>query len=652
MAGQSRAYGETQSAFAKASARCSILQLLEAFVGKIGMCGIFGYVSKEKIGAIPVILDGLKRLEYRGYDSSGIAAVVSGGILSKKKSGRISELEKILNNDWQSQASIGHTRWATHGSPTDKNAHPHSSCDKKIYLAHNGIIENFKEIKDGLSKNGHKFHSDTDSEAVVHLIEDFMNPPAGGGNTSFEEAVRLALKTIVGTYALVIIHADHPDKLIVARNSSPLLVGFSDSGKYVASDASAILPYTRKVVYLEDGEFAILTPTDFRIATLDRKAITRNEERIEWSEDAVKKNNFPHFMLKEIFEEPSAVENAIRGRLVLKDGLAKLGGLESIEKDLRKLNRLIITACGTAYFSGLVGEYMLEEYADMAVETELASELRYKSHNLDSKTALLAISQSGETADTLGALKEIKRKGLMTVGVVNAIGSSIARETKAGVYNHAGPEIGVASTKAFVSQLAVMALLTLFLGRQRGMSLNTGKKISEELTRIPDKIKAILADAKEIKKIARKYYRYNDFLYLGRKYNYPVALEGALKLKEISYIHAEGYGAGEMKHGPIAMIDRNFPSVVIVPSDSMYEKVVSNIEEIKARKGKVIAIATAGNKEIAKLADDVIYIPATIEMLTPMLSVVPLHLFAYYVGVLRGHDVDKPRNLAKSVTVE
>ena len=616
------------------------------------MCGIFGYVSKEKIGAIPVILDGLKRLEYRGYDSSGIAAVVSGGILSKKKSGRISELEKILNNDWQSQASIGHTRWATHGSPTDKNAHPHSSCDKKIYLAHNGIIENFKEIKDGLSKNGHKFHSDTDSEAVVHLIEDFMNPPAGGGNTSFEEAVRLALKTIVGTYALVIIHADHPDKLIVARNSSPLLVGFSDSGKYVASDASAILPYTRKVVYLEDGEFAILTPTDFRIATLDRKAITRNEERIEWSEDAVKKNNFPHFMLKEIFEEPSAVENAIRGRLVLKDGLAKLGGLESIEKDLRKLNRLIITACGTAYFSGLVGEYMLEEYADMAVETELASELRYKSHNLDSKTALLAISQSGETADTLGALKEIKRKGLMTVGVVNAIGSSIARETKAGVYNHAGPEIGVASTKAFVSQLAVMALLTLFLGRQRGMSLNTGKKISEELTRIPDKIKAILADAKEIKKIARKYYRYNDFLYLGRKYNYPVALEGALKLKEISYIHAEGYGAGEMKHGPIAMIDRNFPSVVIVPSDSMYEKVVSNIEEIKARKGKVIAIATAGNKEIAKLADDVIYIPATIEMLTPMLSVVPLHLFAYYVGVLRGHDVDKPRNLAKSVTVE
>ncbi len=612
------------------------------------MCGIFGFVSRNKIKAIPVILDGLKRLEYRGYDSAGIAAVVSSSIVCKKKSGRIRELENVLTNNWESQASIGHTRWATHGAPTDKNAHPHFSCDRKVYLVHNGIIENFKEIKDGLLRKGHKFQSDTDSEVAAHLIEDFMNTD----RTSFEEAVRLTLKAIVGTYAFVIIHADHPDKIIVARNSSPLLVGFSDNEKYVASDASAILPHTRKVIYLEDGEFAILSPTDFRIATLDRKAIVRNEERIEWSEDAVKKNNFPHFMLKEIFEEPDSVANAIRGRLVLKDGLAKLGGLESIEKELRKINRLIITACGTAYFSGLVGEYMLEEYADLAVETEYASELRYKNHNLDARTALLAVSQSGETADTLGALKEVKRKGLLTVGVVNVIGSSIAREAKAGVYNHAGPEIGVASTKAFVSQLAVMALLTLFLGRQRGMSLNAGRKIAEELTKIPDKIKAILASSKEIKKIAKKYYKYDDFLYLGRKYNYPVALEGALKLKEISYIHAEGYGAGEMKHGPIAMIDKDFPSVVIATSDSMYEKVVNNIQEIKARKGKVIAVATIGNREIAKIADDVIYIPATIEMLTPMLSVVPLHLFAYYVGVLRGHDVDKPRNLAKSVTVE
>jgi len=611
------------------------------------MCGIFGFVSKNDINAVPVILDGLKRLEYRGYDSSGIAAVTGRGIFSRKKSGRISELERIVNQDIQSDTAIGHTRWATHGAPTDRNSHPHHSCNKKIYLVHNGIIENFKELKDQLVKNGHKFNSDTDTEAMAHLVEDFEER-----GSSFEESVRLALKSIVGTYAFTIVHADHPAKIIVARNSSPLLVGFSDNAKYVASDASAILPHTRKVVYLEDGEFAILTPKDFRIATLDRRAIEREHEKIEWSEDQVKKNKFPHFMLKEICEEPEAVENAIKGRLIIKDGLAKLGGLEAVEKDLRKVNRLIITACGTAYFAGLVGEYMLEEYAGLAVETEFASELRYKNQNPDSKTSLLAVSQSGETADTLGALREMKRKGLLTLGVVNVIGSSIARETRAGVYNHAGPEIGVASTKAFVSQIGVMALLTLFLGRQRGMSLATGREIADELNRISDKMREILTQARDIKKLAKKYYKSNNFLYLGRKYNYPVALEGALKLKEISYIHSEGYGAGEMKHGPIAMIDKDFPSIVIVPSDSMYEKVISNIQEIKARKGPVIAVATKGDKEIDKLVDDVIYIPETLEMLTPILSVVPLHLFAYYVGVLRGHDVDKPRNLAKSVTVE
>ena len=611
------------------------------------MCGIFGYVSRNNINAVPVILEGLKRLEYRGYDSSGIAAVTKRGVFSRKKSGRITELEKMLGRNIESSAAIGHTRWATHGAPTDKNSHPHFSCDKKIYLVHNGIVENFRELKSELLKKGHRLTSDTDTEVIAHLIEDFQHETG-----SFEESVRLSLKSIVGTYALAVIHVDHPGKMVIARNSSPLMVGFCDDAKYVASDASAILPHTRKVTYLEDREFAILTSKDFRIATLDRKVVEREHEKIEWSEDQVKKNKFPHFMLKEISEEPEAVENAIRGRLIMKDGLAKLGGLEMVEKELRKINRLIITACGTAYFSGLVGEYMLEEYANLSVETEFGSELRYKSYNLDSKTALLVVSQSGETADTLGALKEIKRRGVLTTGIVNVIGSSIARETKAGVYNHAGPEMGVASTKAFVSQLAVMSLLTLFLGRQRGMSLSVGRKISEELTKIPDKIRAVLASPNEIKKIAKKYYKYNDFFYLGRKYNYPIALEGALKLKETSYIHAEGYGSGEMKHGPIVMIDSNFPSVVIVPSDSMYEKVISNIQEIKARKGSVIAIATAGNKEIAKLVDDVIYIPETLEMLTPMLSVVPLHLFAYYVGVLRGHDVDKPRNLAKSVTVE
>jgi len=611
------------------------------------MCGIFGYVSKNNIEAVSVILDGLKRLEYRGYDSSGIAVVTRRGIFSRKKSGRILELEKVINRKVESTAAIGHTRWATHGSPTDKNSHPHFSCDKKTYLVHNGIIENFKELKNKLIKRNHKFSSDTDTEIIVHLIENFEKR-----GMSFEESVRLALKSVIGTYALAIIHADHPGKIIVARNSSPLLVGFSDETKYVASDASAILPHTRKVVYLEDGEFAILTPKDFRIATLDRKAVEREQEKIEWSEDQARKSKFPHFMLKEIFEEPEAVENAIRGRLIIRDGLAKLGGLEMVERELRRINRLIITACGTAYLAGLAGEYMFEEHSGLAVETELASELRYKNHNPDLKTALLAISQSGETADTLGALREMNRKGLLTLGVVNMVGSSVARETKAGVYNHAGPEIGVASTKAFVSQLSIMVLLTLFLGRQRGMSLAMGRKVAGELSKISSKMNAILARAEEIKKLARKYHKFNNFLYLGRKYNYPVALEGALKLKEISYIHAEGYGAGEMKHGPIAMIDKNFPSVVIASSDSMYEKVASNIQEIKARSGPVIAIATKGNNEIAKLADDVIYIPETLEMLTPILSVVPLHLFAYYVGILRGYDVDKPRNLAKSVTVE
>lgn len=611
------------------------------------MCGIFGYVSNNKIKAIPVILDGLKRLEYRGYDSSGIAAVTPRGIFSRKKSGKISELEKVINKEIESDSAIGHTRWATHGTPTDKNSHPHFSCNKKIYLVHNGIIENFRQLKAGLLKKGHRFTSDTDTEVVVHLIEDFTHETG-----SFEESVRLALKAIIGTYAFTIIHADHPGKMIIARNSSPLLVGFSDDAKYVASDASAILPYTRKVTYLEDGEFAVLTPKDFRIATLDRKAIERNHEKIEWSEDQAKKNKFPHFMLKEIYEEPEAVENAIRGRLVVKDGIAKLGGLEAVERELRKINRLIITACGTAYYAGLVGEYMLEEYSGLAVEAEYASELRYKNHKPDSKTAFLAVSQSGETADTLGALREMKRKNILTLGIVNTVGSSIARETKAGVYNHAGPEIGVASTKAFVSQVAIMALLTLFLGRQRDLSFSVGRKMAEELNKLPDKMRVILSQAKEIKKIARKYYKYDDFLYLGRKYNYPVALEGALKLKEVSYIHAEGYGAGEMKHGPLAMIDKNFPSVVIVPADSMRDKVISNIQEIKARRGPVLAIATEGDKEVANLVDDIIYIPQTIEMLMPMLSVVPLHLFAYYVGVMRGYDVDKPRNLAKSVTVE
>ena len=610
------------------------------------MCGIFGFVSKDKVKAVPLILDGLKRLEYRGYDSAGLALLTDKGVYCRKKAGRIFELEKVVNDGIESNIGIGHSRWSTHGAPNDKNAHPHHDCAGKIYLVHNGIIENFKELKSKLEKRAHVFRSDTDTEVVVHLIEDFSK------NYSFEEAVRLALKSIIGAYAFAIINIDNPTTMIVASNSSPLLIGFSDSNKFVASDASAILPHTRKVVYLADGEFAVITPSDFRIATLDRKVVSRGQELIEWSQDEVRKNKFPHFMLKEIYEEPDAVENAIRGRLIIKEGLAKLGGLESVENKIKRLNRIIISACGTAYLSGLTGEYMLEEYGGIPVEVEYASEFRYKKQKFDARTALLSISQSGETADTLGALKEAKKKGILNLGLVNVVGSSIARETDAGVYNHAGPEIGVASTKAFISQLAVLSLLTLFIGRQRDMSLITGKQIASELAALPEKMKKILKSAPNIKKIARKYHKYEHFFYLGRKYNYPVALEGALKLKEVSYIHAEGYGAGEMKHGPIAMIDDNVPSMIIAPYDSVYEKVVSNIQEIKARNGKVIVIATEGNSEIKKITDDVIYIPKTLEMLTPMLSVMPLHLFAYYVGVMRGHDVDKPRNLAKSVTVE
>lgn len=611
------------------------------------MCGIFGFVSKDKVKATPLIIDGLKRLEYRGYDSAGLALLTNKGVFCRKKAGRIFELEKSIRSSPESNAGIGHNRWATHGKPTDKNAHPHADCGKKIFLVHNGIIENYKELKIKLDKNGHNFSSETDTEVLVHMVEDFI-----AGGSTFEEAVRLTLKSVVGTYALAVLNKDDPQKIIIARNSSPLLVGFADGVKYVASDASAIIAHTRKAAYLNDGEIAVLTPSDFRIATLERKSVSRDQEIVEWSRDEIRENKFPNFMLKEIHEEPDAVGNAIRGRLIIKDGLAKLGGLESVQDKIKRLNRLIISACGTAYLAGLTGEYILEEYGGIPVEVEYASEFRYKKNKFDARTALLSISQSGETADTLGALKEAKRKGVLNLGLVNVIGSSIARETDAGVYNHAGPEIGVASTKAFVSQLAVLALLSLFIGRQRDMSLVTGRCIASELSDLPEKMRKVLKEAPNVKKIARKYHKYDHFLYLGRKYNYPVALEGALKLKEVSYIHAEGYGAGEMKHGPIAMIDKDFPTMVVAPSDSIYEKVISNIQEIKARSGKVIAIATEGNNQIKKIVDDVIYIPKTLEMLTPILSVIPLHLFAYYVGIFRGLDVDKPRNLAKSVTVE
>ncbi|MBI2626820.1 MAG: glutamine--fructose-6-phosphate transaminase (isomerizing) [Parcubacteria group bacterium] len=616
------------------------------------MCGIFGFVSKKPVTGIGNMLQALKKLEYRGYDSTGIAVVTQKGIYSQKKAGRISKLEPFLDKKVLGSVFIGHTRWATHGKPSDKNAHPHFGCDNKIQIVHNGIIENYKSLKHELEGRGHRFKSDTDSEVFAHLVEEFLGRKNGSEIRYFEEAVRLSLKRIKGAYAFAVIHQNYPKVIIVAKNSSPLLIGLSDQAKYIASDPIALLRHTRKVIYLNDQELAIVTPDQLKISTLQNKEILRKYQEVSWSEDAVRKTGFTHFMEKEIFEEPEAVENAIRGRLIVSQGLAKLGGLESVRQKLESVKRLIITACGTAFFSGLVGEYMLEEFAGLPVEVESGSELRYKRSPFDDKSALLAVSQSGETADTLGSIKEIKKTGLLTLGLVNTVGSSIARETNAGVYNHAGPEISVASTKVFISQLAVFALLTLFLGRQRSMSKNMGKLIASELTLIPRKLRTILESSVYIKRVARKYFKYNNFLFLGRKFNYPIALEGALKLKEVSYIHAEGYGAGDMKHGPLALIDENFPSIVIAPKDSVYDKVVSNMEELKARKGKIIIITTSGNKGLDKLADEVLYIPKTIEMLTPLLTVMPLHLLAYYMGVFRGHDVDKPRNLAKSVTVE
>jgi len=633
------------------------------------MCGIIGYIGKKE--ALPIIVEGLKRLEYRGYDSAGIV------IFNKnnnpqviKTKGKIRDLEEKLKSEQiQGIFGIGHTRWATHGKPSDINAHPQWDCKKKIFVVHNGIIENYLELKEKLQREGHKFISETDTEVLAHLIEKYFqsNPstdsinspqadsassPQASSGQALEEATRLALKEVIGAYAIAVVSSLDPQKIVFARQSSPLIVGLGDGENFIASDAPAILGYTKEVIYLDDGEMGVITPNDFRIFNLDHKPINKTSYYLEWSVQQAEKGGYPHFMLKEIMEEPEVIENAIRGRMIVGEGLAKLGGIERIADKLKEIDRLIIVGMGTALLAGKIGEYMIEEYAQVPVEIENASEFRYKKPVLRKNDAILAISQSGETADTLFAIKEAKRKGILTLGIINVVGSSIAREVDAGIYNHAGPEIGVAATKSFISQLAVLALLTVFLGRQREMSLIIGKRILEELTKIPDFIRKILEQKEEIKKLAEKYYQYNNFLFLGRKYNYPIALEGALKLKEISYIHAEGYPAGEMKHGPIAMIDENFPSFVITPKDSVYEKMISNIQEIKARDGRVIAITTKGNKEIEKLVDDCIYIPKTLEMLTPILSVIPLQLFAYYISVLKGLDPDKPRNLAKSVTVE
>ncbi len=609
------------------------------------MCGIVGYIGK-KHRAGEVLLDGLKRLEYRGYDSAGMCVMDEGREQTFKAIGKVNILEKKIGKcRTKTNIGIAHTRWATHGKPSIKNAHPHKSG--KIHLVHNGIIENYQELKDELIKKRHEFYSETDSEVVAHLIDEENK------KYDFETAVIRALTQICGAYALVIIHEDEPKKMIAVRNSSPLVIGVADGEFILASDASAIIQHTNRVVYIDDGEMVVLTPDTYRVKTFSGKNKRKKEQLLDWTDDEAQKEGYSHFMLKEIFEQPNAVSDALRGRIILKNGNAKLGGLIEVTEQLRDIERIVIVSCGTSYCAGLVGEYMLEEYAGLPTEVEYASEFRYRKPLVNKKTAVIAISQSGETADTLAAIREAKNKGALTLGIVNTVSSTIARETHAGVYNHAGPEVGVASTKAFTSQLSILVLLTVFLGRQRQMSFTMGKKILSELKHIPKKIDKVFEDEKNIKRIARKYAKYESMFYLGRKYNFPIAMEGALKIKEISYIHAEGYPSGEMKHGPIALIDKNFPSVILAPNDSVYDKTLSAIEEIKARGGKVVAITTEGNREkLKKHANDIIEIPKTLEMLTPLLSVVPLQLLAYYAGAKKGFDVDKPRNLAKSVTVE
>lgn len=609
------------------------------------MCGIVGYIGKRQ--AKDLLIEGLHRLEYRGYDSAGVALVGSNKLKRVRALGKVGELEKKTEGTTlDATLGIAHTRWATHGKPSEKNAHPHADCAGAISLVHNGIIENYTELKDELTKKGHRFSSETDTEVVAHLIEEHTKKCQ-----DMEEAFARTLKDLRGTYGIAMVAAAEPERLYVARMGSPLLIGVGKDEYFVASDVSAILAHTKKVVYLEDGERAVIT-RDGYVVRSGQAVQKKTVSDIEWSEKEAKRGGFPHFMLKEIFDQPESFADALRGRLLPDEGSARLGGLRAVAKRLEGIRRIVIVSCGTSYHAGLVGEYMLEEYAGIPVEVEYASEFRYRKPLLDKYTAVLALSQSGETADTLAAIREAKNKGALALGIVNVVGSTIARETDAGVYNHAGPEVSVASTKAFTSQLAVLSLLTLYLGRKRGMSLVTGQRIARELLKLPRLMERIFEQSGTIKKLAKKYANRKNYLYLGRKYNFPIAFEGALKVKEIAYVSAQGYPTGEMKHGPIALIDREALALFIMPVDSVYEKSVSGLEEIKARGGTVLAITTEGNTALEKKADAVVYIPKTLEMLTPILSIIPLQLFAYHMSVALGYEVDRPRNLAKSVTVE
>jgi glucosamine--fructose-6-phosphate aminotransferase (isomerizing) len=604
------------------------------------MCGIFGYVGTRT--AEPILIEGLRTLEYRGYDSAGIFVPGYGAV---KAVGPIDNLAAAIVETIGGTSGIAHTRWATHGEPTQKNAHPHTDMSGSVWIVHNGIIENYRELKEGLVAQGMKFESETDTEVLAKLIGTLYQG-------DLLSAVRDALHRVRGTYGLAVMSEHAPGEIVVARMGSPIVLGIGKDGYFVSSDPSALLVHTKDVVYLDDGEMAHLTKDGYAVTSLAGKVMEKSAEKIAWDFESTQKQGYEHFMLKEIFEAPEVIENTIRGRLVMDKGRAKLGGLEKVVGELAGLNRLQIVGCGSAYYAGQVGRYLLEEYAGLPTEVELASEYRYKRNLPDKKSAVLAVSQSGETADTLASIRSAKSKGLLTLGIINVVGSTIARETDAGVHNHAGPEIAVASTKAFISQLTVFVLLTLLIGRERGMSQKEGVEIAEALQALPALLAEVLKQAPQIQKIAEKYAKAKDAIFIGRKFHTPIAYEGALKLKEVAYIHAEAYAGGELKHGPIAMLDQDFPIVALVPQDDVYEKMISNIEEVRARKAPVVAFATVGDTHVANLADDVIYLPRVHPIVQPILSTVPLHLFAYYVGVARGLNVDRPRNLAKSVTVE
>ena len=622
------------------------------------MCGIVGYVGPK--AANDFLLEGLRRLEYRGYDSAGTATVGSGSVDLVRVVGRIAGLAaEVMQQPSCSNVGIGHTRWATHGIPNEANAHPHLGGDRELAIAHNGVIENHAELRTTLIAKGYSFASDTDSEVIGHLIDFYMKQYADQADSHGSDpyrvvvhGIRAALEKLRGTYGLVMVHRDFPDAIFAARLGSPMVIGVGEHEHFVASDASPLVGYTEKIVYMSDHQIAILTADQLSIIHREQGVVSHDIHRLEIESNQVELEGYEHYMLKEIFEQPESLRNTMRGRLSDDDATAVFGGLNLSSRALRKIKRIVFTACGTSWHSALVGEYLFEEIAHLPVEVEYASELRYRNPPMDDSTLIFAITQSGETADTLGALREMKRQGHMTMAICNVVGSSIAHEADGGIYLHAGPEIGVASTKAYTSQCVCLAMLALYFGRLRHMSYIDGRKMIEQIRQLPEIIEQTLKTNALVEKIAAKYQHSDNFLYLGRHYNFPTALEGALKLKEISYIHAEGYPAAEMKHGPIALVDENTPSIFVMPQGFIYNKVMSNLEEIKARGGKVVAVAAEGDQRISEVADDVIFIPRVEEFLQPIVSVIPLQLLSYHIAVMRGCDVDKPRNLAKSVTVE